>query len=71
MKINLSFEAKAIEMNGSYNNKVSIEVIDAEGDEVLNNFTIKQITEHFDFVELLNEIGEEKIKEYLSMPDAE
>lgn len=60
----ISFNAKTVDASPISRTLMSISAYDVDLDTVLENFDIEQIVNFFSAEELLEEIGEEKARQY-------
>lgn len=71
MNINLSFVCKKVSVKPYYNMTTEVEIEKVDTSDVLNHFTPEQVIDHFGADELLELIGEKKVKEYFDLIERE
>ena len=67
MDITLNVKSAVIEAYGY--RQVSVELVDVDNDEVMNNFTIEQFVNKFGLSEVLDFIGSDECKEHFELTE--
>ena len=67
--MNITIKGNNVTVSSTSGNMVSVEIDGIDIDEVIGEFTIKQIVNSVDVDDLLDEIGIDAVKDYFNLID--